>query len=126
MPANVFQNVNTYFQYIEPFPAISIFDVFGRLNVSDSSSKVTVSILNYNCSRKLAYLSGMTIIESFEGVATFDKLSVFCIPGGNVSLLFTLQPVGMSTDFSLTTTMNLSFRPCTGGEILNDNQCEEW
>ena len=120
-PTNSFQKVNKYFSILEPYIVISVYDAFGRLNVSDSSSLVQASILDYNCSGKLPYFSGWSSAYTSGGRAVFDKLSVYCMPLGFLRLLFTFYPSGMSSEFVTTTTADLSFRDCVDGEILVDN-----
>ena len=117
-----FQKVKKYFSILEPYIVISVYDAFGRLNVSDSLSLVQVSILDYNCSGKLPYLSGSgTTVYTSGGCAVFDSLSVYCMPLGSLSLQFSLYPAGMGKEFVITTTTILSFRDCVNGEILVDN-----
>lgn len=118
--------VRTYYQNLDPSPAVHMLDFFGGVNTSDSTSVVTATVRDFDCMGKFAYLSGPSSIVASSGVALFDQLAAFCFPGGNMTLRITTQPEGMDSSFALTTDLQLSFRECVDGEVLEDNQCRKW
>jgi len=117
--------VSKYYAVLDPFPVISTFDFFGRLNVSDSASLVSVSILEDKCNGYLATISGSSYPTTTvtKGIALFDQLSVTCFPGGNLTLGFSLTPAGMGIEYTVTTRVVLLFRDCVGGEVMDNAQC---
>ena len=89
--------------------------------------QVTASVLNYHCGvgqSHLGYLSGATTVVAKAGVVTFDAVSAYCWPLGNMTLQFQAQPSGFDTSHYVTTTLTLVFRQCRDGEVLVNNACQ--
>ena len=68
-------------------------------------------------SSHLGYLSGVTTVVAVAGVATFDTLSAYCYPGGNMTVQFTALLSGLDLSYSVTMRRTLVFRDCHDGEV---------
>ena len=89
--------------------------------------QVTATVLNYHCGigqSHLGYLSGVTTVAAIAGVVTFDAVSAYCWPLGNMTLLFQAQTSGFDQSHYVTTTLTLVFRQCRDGEVLVNNVCQ--
>ena len=89
--------------------------------------QVTATVLNYHCGvgqRHLGYLSGATTVVANAGVVTFDAVSAYCWPLGNMTVQIQAQPSGFDTSHYVSTALTLVFRQCRDGEILVDNVCQ--
>lgn len=118
--------LKTYFTSLNPYPIISTFDAFGNLNVSDSTSIITVQIVESNCQGGTGLLSGASFpaVTLINGTASFDNLNAVCFPGGDLTLLFSMTPAGMDSKYALSTSIDLKFRTCIDGEVLFEGQCQ--
>ena len=113
-----------YGSFIRPSPTFQLVDSFGVVNSTDFTSAVVATVTSYNCGNdRVGYLSGVQNVRVKAGVATFDSLSAFCFPGGNMTLQFVTQLSGFESIYSLSSTLTLDFRSCLEGEILVANQC---
>ena len=84
-------------------------------------------MLNYHCGvvqSHLGYLSGTMTVVAIAGVVTFDAVSAYCWPLGNMTVQFQAQPSGFDTSHYVTTTLTLVFRQCIDGEVLVNNACQ--
>ena len=61
---------------------------------------------------------------AMAGVVTFDAVSAYCWPLGNMTIQFQAQPSGFDPSHYVSTTLNLVFRQCLDGEILVNNACQ--
>ena len=87
-----------------------------------------MTVLNYHCGdgqSHLGYLSGVTTVAAKAGVVTFDTVSAYCWPLGNMTLQFEAEPSGFDPNYYVTTTLTLVFRQCRDGEVLVNNACQE-
>ena len=50
--------------YLSPAPSFALADYFGTKQTSDSTTKVSVSVLDQSCGAQLGYLSGLTTATS--------------------------------------------------------------
>jgi hypothetical protein len=65
----------------------------------------------------LGYLFGVTTETAKGGVATFDKLSAYCYPGGNMTVQFEVLLSGLDLSYSVAMQRTLVFRDCYDGEV---------
>ena len=83
-----------------PIPSFSLLDYYNVVNVTDSSTYVTASVWAENgpprCGENVGHLSGVSNITVTKGVATFDRLSAYCFPGSNMTVLFTAKLSGFN------------------------------
>ena len=89
--------------------------------------QVTATVLNYHCGigqSHLGYLSGVTTVAAKAGVVTFDAVSAYCWPLGDMTLQFQAQPSGFDPSHYVSTTLTLVFRQCRDGEVLVNNACQ--
>jgi hypothetical protein len=115
----------SYIDYTAPIAPITItmLDFYGNTNSSDSLSFAEVSIAEFNCLGKTAFLSGTTRVQAIDGVFTFNGLTASCYPEGNVTLTVDVSLDGLGTDYALTTSTFVDFRQCSAGEIISENMC---
>jgi predicted outer membrane repeat protein len=120
--------VQQYNAFLQPSPSFRLTDYFGSVNTTDHTTTATASVLKpYYCggNSHIGYLSGVTTETALAGVVTFRNISVFCYPGGNMTLLYQAQPSGFDPSHTVTTRVTLVFRACRDGEVLVNNQCED-
>ena len=65
----------------------------------------------------LGYVAGVTAVTAVGGVATFDALSAYCYPGGNMTVQFEALLSGLDVTYSVVTLRTLVFRECRDGEV---------
>jgi hypothetical protein len=65
----------------------------------------------------LGYLFGATTVTAVGGVATFDTLSAYCYPGGNMTVQFEVLLSGLDLSYSVMMQRTLVFRDCHDGEV---------
>ena len=61
---------------------------------------------------------------AIAGVVTFDAMSAYCWPLGNMTIQFQAQPSGFDPSYHVTTTLILVFRQCHDGDVLVNNACQ--
>ena len=116
--------LSQYGSSIRPNPSFQLVDSFGIVNSTDFASVVIATVTSYNCGNgRIGYLSGVQNVQVVAGVATFDSLSAYCFPGGNMTVQFVAQLSGLELYHSLSATLTIDFRTCHEGEILVVNQC---
>ena len=116
--------LSQYGSSIRPSPSFQLLDSFGIVNSTDFASVAIATVTSYNCGNgRIGYLSGVQSVQVVAGVATFDSLSAFCFPGGNMTVQFVAQLAGLDLYYSLSATLTIDFRTCLEGEILVVNQC---
>jgi hypothetical protein len=115
----------SYIDYTAPIAPITItmLDFYGNTNSSDSLSFAAVSIAEFNCLGKTAFLSGTARVQAIDGVFTFNDLTASCYPEGNVTLTVDVSLNGLETDYALNTSTFVDFRQCSAGEIISENMC---
>ena len=89
--------IKHYYSELQPRPRLALLDHFGVVNVTDSVTVVTASVVPFtsHCQGRPGYLSDtMTVIAS-NGYVAFRNLTGFCYPGGNMTIQFTAQLSGM-------------------------------
>ena len=89
--------------------------------------QVTATVIKYHCGTgqsHLGYLSGATTVTAMAGVVTFDAVSAYCWPLGNMTLQFQAQPSGFDASHAFISTLILVFRQCHDGEVLVNNMCQ--
>ena len=89
--------INHYYAELQPRPRLALVDHFGAVNITDSMTMVTASVVPFSshCQGRPGYLSDtMTVIAS-NGFVEFRNLTGFCFPGGNMTIQFTAQLSGM-------------------------------
>ena len=72
-----------------PTPLFFHTDYYGQVNTSDNATAVTASVLpRYHCggSDRVGYLSGANQVTAVNGRVTFDTISAYCYPGGNMTV----------------------------------------
>ena len=82
---------------------------------------------NYHCgvgNGHPGYLSGATTVVAKAGVVTFDAVSAYCWPLGNMTVQFLAQTSGLDSSHFVTSTFTLVFRQCRDGEVLVNNVCQ--
>ena len=80
---------------------------------------VATVLPHQNCggSAHLGYLAGVTTVTAVRGVATFDTLSAYCFPGGNMTVQFEALLSGLDLSYSVSLQRTLVFRDCHDGEV---------
>jgi predicted outer membrane repeat protein len=114
-----------YTDYTAPLPPIIItmLDFYNNTNASDSLSFAEVSIAQFNCLGKTAFLTGTARVQAIDGVFTFNDLTPSCYPEGNLTLRVDVSLDGLETVYALTATTFVDYRQCSAGEIINENMC---
>jgi predicted outer membrane repeat protein len=114
-----------YSDYTAPLApmTITMLDHYGNTNTSDSRSVAEVSIEEFDCSGKTAFLTGQAREVAFNGSFTFSELSASCFPEGHVILRFDITLDGLGTDYALNTTTRIDFSKCQDGDTVSENQC---
>ena len=115
-------NMSSYGSFLAPASSFALTDYYGNLNRSDSDTVVTVSAVQptYCGLNRIGYVSGLQLERVKKGVVTFDSMSVFCFPGGNMTVQFQALMGQVSSTLAKIT---YRFRECRNGEILVNNQC---
>lgn len=117
--------VTAYNALLSPMMTVDLVDYYGVVNTTDFSSSVAATVLpGFSCGGggHIGYLSGITTVVAKAGKVSFDTLSAFCYPGGNMTVQFQGIPFGFEAGHSLTVTRFLLFRSCVDGEMLLNNQ----
>ena len=88
--------INHYYTELQPRPRLALLDHFNVLNVTDSVTMVTASVVPFSshCHGRPGYLSGTMSVAASNGFVEFRNLTGFCYPGGNMTLQFTAQLSG--------------------------------
>ncbi len=76
-----------------------------------------LSLQHCGGSSRPGYLSGTTSVTAAGGVATFDTLSAYCYPGGNMTVQFEVLLSGLDLSYSVAMQRTLVFRDCYDGEV---------
>ena len=103
-------------------------DYYGTVNTTDFTTSVAATVLpGYSCGGggHIGYLSGTTTVVATAGKVSFDTLSAYCFPGGNMTVQFQGTPSGFDVSHRLTATRFLTFRNCIDGEVLLNNQVSD-
>ena len=115
------------FGVVVPNPQVMLLDFFGQLNVTDDTSTVIVRVHESHCEfnglLNYASIQGATLAFFKKGIATFDALTTFCWPGGNVTMQYTASISGLSNAYNLVAYQTYVYRFCRDGEILVGTDC---
>lgn len=137
-PVTLTRSLATYtvVDYItEQLPPIhlKLEDYYGNHFPWDSSTTVSVQILNSSCSAVVnhtlgtgvAGLGGVQLRRVTDGSVTFNNLTVSCYPGGQLTLQFiaSLSDYQLSSDYNINSTSVIHFRTCIKGETIVDGKC---
>jgi hypothetical protein len=114
-----------YTDYTAPLPSIvlTMLDFYNNTNSSDSLSFAEVSIAEFDCLGKTAFLTGTARVQAIDGVFTFDDLTPSCYPEGNITLRVDVSLDGLETVYALTTSVFVDYRQCAAGDIISENMC---
>ena len=115
------------FGVVVPHPQLQLIDFFGHLNNTDDTSSVIVRVHESHCEfnglLNYASIQGATLAFFKKGIATFDALTTFCWPGGNVTMQYTASISGLSSAYNLVAFQTYVYRFCRDGEILVGTAC---
>ena len=94
-PTAVF--IRHYYTELQPRPRLALVDHFGVVNITDSVTIVTASVvpMSSHCQGRPGYLSDTMTVTAYNGFVEFRNLTGFCYPGGNMTIQFTAQLSGM-------------------------------
>ena len=122
-------NVTVYNRPLNPSISLYIYDFYGQLVISDNETVVESSVFDYSCRSFVGTLASSTVEVSKEGLTTFNDITAFCNPEGNLTIHYTAKPslsyfdIADPSDYYVINASIWSFRNCQNGEKYLNGAC---
>jgi hypothetical protein len=77
-----------YYSEVLPHPSVHLLDHSSDKDISDNSALVTATTVKSFYHPGVGYLYGVSSLQASGGNAEFNDLTLFCYPGGNMTLKY--------------------------------------
>ena len=125
-------DVEVYETKLTPPITFDCLDYYGAKVSTDNTTLSEASVVSYECFGKTGVITGELITNSVTGTITFDDISAFCYPNGNLTIKFQVNTLEFRFfdlqypwRYIISNNSLLNFRSCIAGERLIQGSCIE-
>jgi len=121
--------VSVYDRPLSPSIVLTFFDFYSQEIVSDNITVTEAYVESYECDGLVGSLTSSTSENPVNGVVTYNDISAFCNPNGQLTIEYIARPSLSYFDISdpsyyyVVNTSVWTFRSCNNGEKYTNGAC---